>query len=278
MKKVALYYCSLPFRLCVTTPPRQFHNTLHKATFKLSNRINSVLKLSSWKTVLFLGLFTACQSIDTPQQPTPAKPITVTGIARAIDGRLSPNTQVILEQPDKTTLTATTDATGSFKLENVKPPYNLTVFSSAAKRTSLEYQGLNLPNPTVIVPETLVTHILGQHSATVSGAISAGPVDPNATTSLDDLNDPSLITKLAFASSNGDGQTRASDPTAYSLKVSWHDAFETSGALHVLRWRQDSSSGLPTAYLASGAASDSERGCEHKAVWKLREWFSSRYT
>jgi hypothetical protein len=210
----------------------------------------------SLKLVILFGLFTACQSTDTPQQPTPAKPITVTGIARAIDGRLSPNTQVILEQPDKTTLTATTDANGTFKLENIKPPYNLTVFSSDAKHTSLEYQGLNLPNPTVIVPETLVTHILGEHTATVSGAISTGPVDPNATTSLDDLNDPSLVTKLAFASSSGDGQTRATDPSAYSLKVGWHDALETSGALHALRWREDPSSGLPTAYLASGDVAD----------------------
>jgi hypothetical protein len=219
--------------------------------------LNRGVSLSKPKSLLsgiaFFGsvFLTACQSTDNPQQPIPAKPITVTGIARAIDGRLSPNTPVILEQPDKTTLTATTDATGTFKLENVKPPYNLTVFSSAAKRTSLEYQGLSLPNPTVIVPETLVTHILGEHSATVSGAISTGPVDPNATTSLDDLNDPTLVTKLAFASSSGDGQTRASDPSSYSLKVGWHDNLETNGALHALRWRQDSSSGLPSGFLAS---------------------------
>ena len=84
----------------------------------------------SLKLVFLFGLLTACQSTDGTQPPTPAQPMTVTGIARAIDGRLSINTRVILEQPDKTTLTAITDATGTFKLENIKAPYNLTVFSS----------------------------------------------------------------------------------------------------------------------------------------------------
>jgi hypothetical protein len=51
----------------------------------------------SLKLVFLFGLFTSCQSTDNPQQPTPAKPITVTGIAQAIDGRLSPNTPIILE-------------------------------------------------------------------------------------------------------------------------------------------------------------------------------------
>ncbi|HVO31801.1 MAG TPA: hypothetical protein VMV18_13735, partial [bacterium] len=108
-------------------------------------------------------------------------PITVQGTVTAV-GPLAGVTVVVLGQPG--TIPAVTDATGSFRIDRVVPPYDIATVYPIPGSPILAWHGVTRPDPRL---DSSFGFFLSPFGAGVSGTVASGagfPEAPNTTTTI----------------------------------------------------------------------------------------------
>lgn len=170
-----------------------------------------------WCCCVLLSL-SACKDNEeegTPDSGTPAAmTITVSGKVTGPYGGALSNVMVLI--PGKEPVTS--DASGSFSISGVTPPYDIVAVGSS-KQAAIIHQGVTLPNPTVSIPRESVP----EFKATLAGSVS-GVRAPSAS-----VREPNVV----FASPVGSSYsaTFSADFSTYSLNVTWYGPPTTTGTL-----------------------------------------------
>ena len=170
--------------------------------------------------IVVVSLSLACSGSSNNQTPDsgPAK-VTVKGTVISYLKRPVAGASVLIGAAS-----TPTGADGSFTLNDVVTPYDVSVVVGSAK-LAVVYQGLTRADPTVVLPSPDAPNRAATITGTVSGAVPTGQV-----------------AQAAFGSSAAvvDNWSTVNDwiPASgqITLKPAWHGASPIMGALHILRW------------------------------------------
>ncbi len=170
------------------------------------------------------GSLTASANITVNPPPS----IIVTGTLVTLNGEPIGSAGVTIG-----TQNAISDATGSFTVFGVAPPYTVV---AVFNQTAVVYQGLTVTSPTIVFPNAVPAF---QHSGVVSGNVTSTPVVGTA----------GYFTEVAWGSPETSIFQYSSQMTAnpFTLTLGWNGPASTTGNLHVLQWAHDAN-GFPTSY------------------------------
>lgn len=171
-------------------------------------------------TILVLALVAACGGSSTHVTPDagPSK-VTVKGTVITYLKRPVAGASVLIGAGSTPSA-----ADGSFTLNDIVTPYDLSVVIGSAK-LGVVYQGLTRTDPTIVIPSPEAPNRVATINGTVSGAVPTGQAAQAAFGSSAALvDDWSTVNDWVTAA----GQI--------ALKPAWHGGSPITGALHILRW------------------------------------------
>jgi hypothetical protein len=143
------------------------------------------------------------------------------------------------------TTSTTSDAAGNFSIDNVTPPYDVTVSNTAANWAHV-FVGLTSTSPTLQPAGAFIGGPPSLSTATITGTVTTG-------TTIDSTHPVEVC--LEGVSVMVLGCDVLSSPGSYSINANWASTANVAVRVHALQMIVPSSGALPTGYVGYGVSS-----------------------
>lgn len=142
---------------------------------------------------------------------------------------------------------ATTDASGSFTVSGVEPPYQIIV-ARGESNTAFVYQGLTRSDP-ILPVHAKASRGAGSaaQSATLEGDLTGGDDGASGSSAYQGVFFASPQVEQGFYS-HPPRAALGGPPASFSLEVPWHGPGATTGTAFAIQWRSDASTHAPSSY------------------------------